>query len=277
MFDENQLVTVTWYSGNKQYYVDLGYTFTKFKDTFQVPFYLTKQRSKLWVKVVCDYCGEEYTTRYCNYQLSQKRGKVACKNCKQLKIADTLQNRYGSSSLWGSEELRAKAKKSMKEKYGYEYAMQSEQGQEKFKGTMLDKYGVSNPVYSPKLQAKAKSSMYSNGTVPSSMPEKQIVEMLIREYGEDKCSPGFPVDRINLDCLLTLEGNKIDVEYDGLYWHQNTEDYDRKRNHWLMSKGYKVLRIKGNKYDEIPSIERIKEEVNYLLDNHSIGYIDMNN
>ena len=44
-----------------------------------------------------------------------------------------------------------------------------------------------------------------------------------------------------------------------------------------MSKGYKVLRIKGNKYDEIPSIERIKEEVNYLLDNHSIGYIDMNN
>ena len=277
MFDENQLVTITWYSGNRQYYVDLGYTFTKFNDTFQVPFYLTKQRSKLWVKVVCDYCGQEYTTRYGNYLISQKRGKVACKNCKQLKIADTLQNRYGSSSLCGSKELREKARQSMMNKYGCKYAMQSIKGQENFKKSMKEKYGYDNPSYCPKLQAKAKATMYANGNVPTSAPEQKVIDMLITLYGEDNCHPGYPVDRVNLDCLLNIDGVKIDVEYDGFYWHQDTKEYDRKRNHWLISQGYKVLRIKGNKNDEIPSIERLKEEVDYLLDNHSIGYIDMNN
>lgn len=277
MIDETQLITVTWYSGNKKYYTDLGYKFTKFNDTFQVPFYLTKQRSKLWVKVICDYCDQEYITRYGNYKISQKRGKVSCKNCKQFKIADTLQKKYGSSSLWGSEELRNKAKKSMKEKYGYEYFIQSKQGKEKFKESMINKYGVTNPSYSPELQAKAKESMYLNGKVPSSIPERIMVEMLIQEYGEDNCKPSYPVDRVNLDCLLIIDDNYIDVEYDGLYWHKNTKDYDRKRDYWLISKGYKVLRIKGNKNDELPSIEKIKEEINYLLDDNSIGYIDMNN
>lgn len=277
MFDENQLVTIKWYSGNKDYYSKLGYEFTKMYDTFQVPFKLALHKTKLWVKVCCDYCGEEYVTRYANYELSKSRGKVACKKCKQLKIADTLQSRYGSSSLWGSQELRNKAKQSMRNKYGCEYAMQSKEGQEKFKVSMLEKYGYDNPSYSPDLQAKAKSSMYENGKYPTSAPERQLIQMLIQLYGEENCKPGYPVDKVNFDCLLTVGECNIDVEYDGLYWHQGMEDYDRKRNHWLIAQGYKVLRVKGNKNDELPTIERLKEEVDYLLDGHSIGYIDMNN
>ena len=276
MFDENQMVTITWYSGNKKYYTDLGYEFTKFNDQFEVPFYLTKQRSKLWVKVVCDYCGKEYITRYGNYQIGLKRGKSACKKCKNLKIADTLQTKYGSSSLWGSTEIRAKAKEAMKEKYGCEYAIQSTQGQENFKKTMKEKYGAENPMHVPEFQAKAKASMYTNNTAPSSIPESKIVDMLIQLYGKDNCFPSYPVDKVNLDCLLMIDDVKIDVEYDGWYWHKDKQDYDRKRNHWLISLGYRVLRIKGNKHDDLPSLERLKEEVDYLLDGHSLGYIDMN-
>lgn len=276
MFDEKQIVTVTWYSGNKKYYTDLGYNFTKFNDQFQVLFYLTKHRSKLWVKVVCDYCGEEYTTRYGNYQIALKRGKAACKKCKYLKIADSLQEKYGSTSLWGSPMLQEKAKEAMKKKYGCEYFIQSAQGQEKFKKTMKEKYGVENPIYVPEFQAKAKNSMYINNSTPSSIPERKIVDMFIELYGIDNCFPGYPVDRVNLDCLLIINNIKIDVEYDGWYWHQNTQDYDRKRNHWLISLGYKILRIKGNKHDDLPSHKRLKEEVDYLLEGHSIGYIDMN-
>lgn len=277
MFDENQLVDVKWYSGNKEYYTKLGYKFTKMYGVLQVPFNLTLHKSRLFVKVHCDYCGEEYTTRYSNYQLSESRGKVACKKCKKLKIADTLQIRYGSSSLWGSEELREKAKQSMMNKYGCKHAMQSIKGQENFKEAMKEKYGYDNPAHCPELQAKAKATMYVNGNVPTSASEKKVVDMLITLYGEDNCYPGYPVDKVNLDCLLNIDGVKIDVEYDGLYWHQDTKDYDRRRNHWLISQGYKVLRIKGNKNDDMPSIERLKEEVDYFLDNHSIGYIDMNN
>ena len=202
MLDENQLVTVKWYSGNKKYFTDLGYNFTKMNDTFKVPLKLVEHKSKILVKVKCDYCGKEYETTYYNYKISESRGKIACKNCKQLKIRDTLQKKYGANSLW---------------------------------------------------------------------------EIPVELYGKDNCHPGYPVDKVNLDCLVNLNGEKIDVEYDGLYWHRNTQDYDRKRNHWLISLGYKVLRIKTNKNDDLPTINQLKNEVDYLMDGHSIGYIDMNN
>ena len=277
MLDENQLVTVKWYSGNKKYFTDLGYNFTKMNDTFKVPLKLVEHKSKILVKVKCDYCGKEYETTYYNYKISESRGKIACKNCKQLKIRDTLQKKYGANSLWGISEFREKAKHSMIQKYGHEYAMQSKQGQENFKATMEEKYGEDNPIKIPKFQAKAKESMYSNGNVPTSKPEQEISNMLIELYGKDNCHPGYPVDKVNLDCLVNLNGEKIDVEYDGLYWHRNTQDYDRKRNHWLISLGYKVLRIKANKNDDLPTINQLKNEVDYLMDGHSIGYIDMNN
>lgn len=275
--DENQLVTVTWYSGNKEYYSNLGYKFTKMYDTFQVPFNIAIHKSKLWVKVCCEYCGEEYTTRYAIFLRSKSRGKVACNKCKKFKVSDSLEKEYGSRSLGGSEELRKKAKEVMVEKYGCEYAFQSEKGLESFRKTMVKKYGCENPSYSSELQAKAKATMYANGNIPTSLPERKMIDMLIALYGEENCFPGYPIDKINLDCLLIVNGAKIDVEYDGLYWHQGSEEYDRRRNHWLISKGYKILRIKGNKYDKLPSIERLKEEVEYLLDNRSIGFIDMNN
>lgn len=276
MFDEEQYVTIKWYSGNKEYYTNLGYEFTKFKDTFQVPFKIAKSKSKLEVKVNCEYCGREYATNYATYLVSISRGKAACEECKGEKIRDTLRKKYGADSLGGSKELRERAKKAMKNKYGKEYTMQTKQGQENFEKTMLERYGYKNPVYCPELQAKAKNSMYLNRNTPTSLPERKIIDMLIEMYGEENCIAGFPYDKVNFDCLLTLGDNKIDVEYDGWYWHKDTQDYDRRRNHWLVSEGFKVLRIKGNKKDDLPTIERLKEEVEYLLNGNSIGYIDMN-
>lgn len=55
------------------------------------------------------------------------------------------------------------------------------------------------------------------------------------------------------------------------------KDYDRRRNHWLINQGYKVLRILGDKKDSIPTIEKLQQEIDYLLAGHSIGYIDMTN
>lgn len=277
MFDEDQIVVVKWHSHNKQYFIDKGFCFTKIGDSFEIPAKLLPSKSQTLVTCICDYCGKEYQTRYANYKLSEQRGKIACKNCKQLKISDTLKARYNSTSLWGVSEFRNRAKESMKQKYGKSYAMQTVQGQQRFKETMKTKYGVTNPIYEKSLKRKAKQTMYINGSVPSSKPERIIVEMLKELYGEENCFPGFPVDKVNLDCLLIVNGIKIDVEYDGLYWHKDTRDKDRKRNHWLMSLGYKVIRILGNSKDEIPKMERLKQEVDYILKGNNIGYIDMNN
>lgn len=277
MFDENQLAKVRWSSRNKEYFTSIGFTFTNFNDYILVPARLLKKHSTAIVNCICDYCGNAYQTEYGHYLKSAERGKVCCKECKQFKVKDAFINKYGSTSVGGSKECREKAKAIMIDRYGCEYAMQSIQGQKHFKETMVERYGYDNPVKCPELQAKAKDSMYNNGTFPTSEPERKMVEMLKELYGEENCMAGYPIDRVNLDCLLVLNNNRIDCEYDGKYWHDNMEEYDRKRNHWLISKGYKVLRIKGNIYDELPTIERLKEEIDYLIDGHSLGYIDMNN
>lgn len=257
--------------------MNLGIPFTKIGDIFEIEAKYLMPNSRSLVKYICDYCGEKCITSYSVYKKSAQRGKLSCGKCKHMKIKDTFFAKYGNSNFWEIPENKNKAKETMLKKYGTLYFIQTPEGKEKFKKSMKEKYGYENPSYCPELQAKAKKSMYKNNTVPSSLPEKKIIEILIELYGEESCKPGYPVDRVNLDCLLLVDGYKIDVEYDGLYWHKNTKDYDRKRNHWLISQGYKVLRILGNIKDEIPSKERIKEEIDYILNGHDIGYIDMNN
>lgn len=184
--------------------------------------------------------------------------------------------KYGVMSVGAYPEFQERAKNIIEKCYGNRYAMQTKQGQTNFKRTMKERYGYENPSYCPELVEKAKQSMYKNGNVPTSKPERAMVEMLKELYGEQNCIPSFPVDNVNLDCLLIINGIKIDVEYDGIYWHKDKKDYDRKRNHWLISKGYRVIRILGNNSNTLPTLKRIKEEVDYILDNHTLGYIDMN-
>lgn len=277
MFDENQLVTVKWHSQNKQYFINLGIVFTKIGDEFLVPAKLLPVHSRNIVKYKCDYCGKEYETVYSNYTKSKERGKIACVECKELKKKDTMKEKYGYSSVGSVPEFREKGKQVMKEKYGYEYAMQTKQGQENFKNTMIEKYGVDNPIYSPELRLKAHQSMYQHGLVPTSKPERKMVEMLKDYYGKEECFPSYPTEKAVLDCLLTIDGIKIDVEYDGGFWHKNKVEKDKERNKWLISNGYKVLRIKGNKHDNLPSIEKLANEINNLIKGKDLIYIDMNN
>lgn len=276
MFDNTQIVKVKWHSHNKQHYISRGYHFTRIVDEFEVPAYDLPPKSKTIIKYICDYCGQEKETTYAILNKSMERGKLACSDCKQSKRADSFVEKFGVASPGASAECRQLAKESMLERYGCEYALQCEQGQTNFKKSMKETYGYENPTYCPELQAKARASTFKNGNVPSSKPEREMVSMLKQLYGDENCIPGFPVDKVNLDCLLIVNGIKIDIEYDGIYWHKGREDYDRKRNHWLMSLGYKVIRILGNQKNTLPTIERLKEEVNYILSGHSIGYIDMN-
>lgn len=277
MFDENQLVVVKWHSHNKQYFVNLGFEFTKIGEEFLAPAKLLPTHSRSVVKCICDYCGKEYETTYSIYTKSKERGKISCSECKQLKKKDTMQEKYGYSSVGAVPEFREKGKQVMKEKYGQEYAMQTKQGQEKFKSTMIEKYGVNNPNKSPELKLKAHKSMFQHGLVPTSKPERKMVEMLKQQYGKENCYPSYPVENAVLDCLVTIDGIKIDVEYDGNYWHKNKVEKDKERNKCLISNGYKILRIKGGKRDKLPTIQEISKEINNLLKGENLIYIDMNN
>ena len=277
MFDENQLVIVKWHSQNKQYFINLGFDFTKIGEEFLVPAKLLPIHNRSIVKCNCDYCGKEYETIYSRYTKSKERGKLSCSDCKELKKKDTMQEKYGYSSVGAVPKFREKGKQAMKEKYGHEYAMQTERGQEKFKSTMIEKYGVNNPVKSPELKLKAHKSMFQHGLVPTSKPERKMVEMLKQQYGKENCYPSYPTEKAVLDCLIIVNGIKIDVEYDGNYWHKNKVEKDKERNEWLISNGYKVLRIKGDKRDKLLTIQEISKEINDLLEGKNLIYIDMNN
>ena len=65
-----------------------------------------------------------------------------------------------------------------------------------------------------------------------------------------------------LDCLIEINGIKIDIEYDGQYWHQDTQK-DIRRDKFIQSNGYKVIRIKSN--HKVPTIEELYEKINLLI------------
>ena len=67
---------------------------------------------------------------------------------------------------------------------------------------------------------------------------------------------------------LWKEGNgcyEYLVEYDGKYWHQD-EQTDRRRDEYVKSQGYKVIRIIGNR--QIPSKEILTLSIQKLIENN---------
>lgn len=57
--------------------------------------------------------------------------------------------------------------------------------------------------------------------------------------------------------------NKI-IEYDGDYWHKDKKDIDKKRDSFLKSKGYKILRILDSEYRKNKGII-LNECINFLI------------
>lgn len=215
----------------------------------------------------------------------------------KAKIVATSMERYGVSTPLLSDEIRAKTEASCLRKFGVKNPFESKEVQEdirrkneerygegniahtpeisaKIKATNMERYGVPYTTQAPEVIAKMRRSLYKNGNVPSSKAEAAICQMLVDIYGADRCNPSYPLDRINMDCLLIIDGHKIDVEYDGWYWHKDRAEHDKRRNYWLIKRGYKVLRIRSN--DELPTRQQIIDAVDYLVkDNHSLTYIDL--
>lgn len=68
---------------------------------------------------------------------------------------------------------------------------------------------------------------------------------------------------------IVIPSINIAIEYEGFYWHHNREDFDNKRQKYIESVGYKIIRYRGKKkVDVLPTKEEIFkhiEEVNICL------------
>ena len=82
----NQIIKIKWHSQNKNHYISKGYTFTKYRDDFFVKAEDLSSGATAIVKVICDYCNEEYETPWYHYKESHdKNEQNACYNCRHKK------------------------------------------------------------------------------------------------------------------------------------------------------------------------------------------------
>lgn len=111
------------------------------------------------------------------------------------------------------------------------------------------------------VQRKCHESMYKNGTCATSQKQIELNEMIKAIYGNSELN--YPCDKVSLDCMTIIDGIKIDVEYDGWYYHKDTQVKDTRRDNFVKSQGYKILRILA--YDNrLPTLEELKEAINTL-------------
>ena len=178
------------------------------------------------------------------------------------KAKKTIKKKYGVDNVAQNKDIKEKIKKTNKEKYGVECALLAPEVQEKTKNTLVEKYGVEYIWESEEIRERQRKTLSKNGTVFTSSQQIAIFNLLLENNYD--CYLNYALGPYNLDCALFIGDIKIDIEYDGWYWHKDkeSEKSDNRRNGYMYSNGFKVFRIKGGK--NIPSLNDLIEGINFL-------------
>lgn len=262
----------------------------KFKESFvasygvENPFELEDVKSKIVSTCQCRYGvsnpakSDEVKDRIAATNMAKYGTRCSLNNAAvRAKAHNTLMKNYGVDNVFKSERMQEQIKNTLTAKYGDGNIAKIPEIFAKIMATNIARYGVPYTTQVPEVIAKMRRSLYQNGSVPTSKPEAEMCLMLHKLFGSHNCQDGYSVDRINLDCLVSVGGAQIDFEYDGQYWHKDRDEQDMRRNFFLIRRGYKVVRIKANKLDTLPTEKQIIDAVDYLVKgNHSLTYIDMN-
>ena len=289
MLVPNQLVEVHWNPYTQKYYQSKGYKFTGRGEPFMVKIEDLMKGSHAKVQVICDYCGKTYTKVYKDYFAQHENGDccVNCEGQKSLvvcekihgkgyrgeKIRQIVKERYDVDCITFLPEITQKIKETNLAKYGYStalllpenrekclLALKEESTIEKRKQTNLAKYGYEFPLSNAKIREKIAASYYKYGRIATSSQQKKVYDML--KTFCSSCELNYPCGNYSLDCAIFTNTIKIDVEYDGAYWHKD-KDKDARRDEYVRSAGYRILRIKGG--HKIPTIEELKDIIEKLI------------
>ncbi|WP_440110389.1 DUF7487 domain-containing protein [Paenibacillus sp. QZ-Y1] len=177
-----------------------------------------------------------------------------------LKVS--IMKKYGVEYISQTEHYKEKFRKTSLEKFGVEHPFQSEEVKEKIKNTNLIKYGFKSAMQNAEVRNKANQTLHKNGNVKTSSQQLALFEMLSNNNNYS-VELNYPLSTLSLDVALFYKGVKIDVEYDGWYWHQNQQQ-DRKRDEVVKSMGWKVLRVIGGK--KLPNTNDLTEAIDKLVD-----------
>lgn len=264
MLVQNQFLKVKWHHKNRSWYESKGYIFTKYKEEFSVKVEDLNPTTHDEVSVICDVCGKVIQRSYRRYlrERDEEFGDT-CISCKKEKQARTNKEKYGVDWCLQREDFKQKQINTCRDRYGVDYISQDKTFRENVVKSCRDRYGYDYVSQVPQFAEKARLTFYKNGNCPTSQQQLQMYNSLKTIY--ENCELNYPVGNCSLDCYVEVDGNKIDVEYDGWYWHKNKQEKDKRRNYWLIKQGYKILRYVAYK-DIVPSIESLQENINKLID-----------
>lgn len=179
------------------------------------------------------------------------------------KTEETNLIKYGYKSTILNEDVKNKAIETCIEKYGVSSpgkASHSHNARLKRKLTCIERYGVEHALSSSVVREKINKTLSSNGDVNTSSQQLEVFNMLNDKYFD--CELNYPFEKFSLDIAVVVDNIKIDIEYDGWYWHQDSQR-DRRRDEFLKSKGWKILRIKSG--HKTPTHQQLEEKIKLLL------------
>ena len=262
---------------NIKHYKSLGYNMNLY-DKIVVPIYHLSNGSHYKILVRCDYCLRDFKKTYkslVNERKNRKTKKDCCKKCIYLKTKETNLSLYGVENGMKRMEVREKLKNKFLSIFGVENPsqhpdiakkistsqreMSSEKKREKklkTLATVRSRYGLDSVL---QLEKTRKNLFVARSS--ESSPQLKIFEMLSDIYGKENVQKNYSLSKLSLDVLLILNDTKIDVEYDSWYWHNPNSD--RRRDEFVKSLGYKILRIRSAK--KIPSVVQLTTAISYII------------
>lgn len=141
-----------------KYYKDLGYDITLSEILIDIKD--LSKNSKLKVRVKCEYCGDEKSITFGDYNkiTKNKTTKYACSKCGKFKYKEACIEKYGVENYFQTEEFKNNLKNTNIQKYGVEYHTQSDTIKDKIKESVKSKYGVDNISQLETIKSKVKKT-----------------------------------------------------------------------------------------------------------------------
>ncbi len=219
-----------------------------------------------------DYKEKTKKTLLERYGTDNVASLESCKN----KRKETLIEKYGEDNYFKTDLFKENNKKYCQETYGVDHFSQTSLFKEKSKNTWesktkeeleeiknkkiatcLKKYGYESPLQVPEFRKRLADT---NGISISSQ-QQEIYNILTIYF--DTIYLNYSFSDVFLDIAIFTEDNKINIEYDGWYWHNDIKD--RRRDEYLKSEGWKILRIKSGR--KIPD----EMQLIYILEDLILG------
>lgn len=176
------------------------------------------------------------------------------------KLEQTNLQKYGCKNVFESDEIKQKIYNTNLHKYGAQNPFQSAVIKEKIKKVCLQKYGVEYVSQSSEIRQKMIDSMSQNNNTPTSKQQLQVYDMVYKKYPNAELN--YPFSICSLDIFICVNDVKIDIEYDGSYWHTDKQK-DIERDKFLQSQGFKTLRIRSGHL--LPTEQELFDAIDYLI------------